>query len=166
MPCTHSLYHDERQPVTPLKKPGLTAACAHMCGCRAYVWAYLSMHTNSWIFVLVSSSKIEKEKRFYFLFIETEGRMNDETFTDPAITYTQEQGLFDKMHRYKHNTCFFEAQNMTSVGRKLACSFGVFVLFEMNGLCCFKLLRRFCRMFLALHLGSSLPRLLHKVTIS
>lgn len=36
--------------------------------------------------------RLEKENVLY-LFIENRGRTNDETFTVPAISYTQEQGL-------------------------------------------------------------------------
>lgn len=39
--------------------------------------------------------RLEKENVLY-LFIENGGRMNDETFTVPAISYTQEQGLLEK----------------------------------------------------------------------
>ena len=50
--------------------------------------------------------------------------MNDETFTVSAITYTQEQRLFDKIHRYKHSTCFWGTIHDHCGQKKLACYFG------------------------------------------
>ncbi len=80
--------------------------------------------------------------------------MNDETFTVPAITYTQEQGLSDKTRRFKHNTCFWGTIHDFS-RQKTGLQFWVYVLFDRNALCLVEL-KRFCQIFWDLRTDDSL----------
>lgn len=80
------------------------------------------------------SPRLKKKTHFIFLFIETGGRKNDETFTVFLIKYID-----------TNTTLGFKAQYTTSVDEKHACYFG-FVLFDMTDLCWYKLLNKFCQM--------------------
>lgn len=61
--------------------------------------------------------------------------MNDETFTVPTISYTQEQELFDKIHRYSTNIILvFETSHNHSRQKTCLLSWA-YVLLDKTNLC-------------------------------
>lgn len=81
--CHHALHSFslpwwKTQPVTSLKKPGLTV--------WAHVWKCLYVHLNTQAAEFLLFLRLKKKT--CNLFIGTGGRKNDETFTVPALTYT------------------------------------------------------------------------------
>lgn len=83
----------------------------------------------------------KRKEMHYFLFSEIGGRMNDETFTVPTICYTQEQGLFDKIHRYNTQHLYLRYHNTTAGKKKKTAILGFFFffLFEKTNLCLYLL---------------------------
>lgn len=85
------------------------------------------MHTSSWILVFYKTAKENKfYYYFFYLFIETSGRKNDETFTVPAITYTQKQGGFDKSNLFFRQNCSSQQNLLALVS---LCFISLFILF-------------------------------------